>query len=205
MRALVTACLLVCAAAACTPEPPPARDGGLAFLPAQRTDAFVAGVAIPLPDGGAAVLYRSQPPPEADAGAVPPATGAIPMVAAEALLADGSAQPLARDGVTTVEPSARFRVEVGARLPDARLALLDAQDAMVPSDGTVEATATTRFTLAPAAPLRPGSSYTLRLEGAEGRLLGVEDGGTYEPVSLSLRTPGAAPAPARKAKRRRGR
>jgi hypothetical protein len=74
---------------------------------------------------------------------------------------------------------------------------------MVAGDDTVEATATTRFTLAPTAPLRPGSSYTLRLEGAEGRLLRAEDGGAYEPVSLAMRTPGAAPA--RKAKRRRGR
>jgi hypothetical protein len=101
-----------------------------------------------------------------------------------------------------VEPSARFRVEVATRLAEARLSLLDAQDAMVAADGTVEAAATTRFTLAPAAPLRPGSSYTLRLDGSEERLLRAEDGRTFGPVSLALRASGEPPPPPRKAKRR---
>lgn len=191
MRAPTTSLLL--ALAACTPEPPPPRDGGLAFLP------------VPLPDGGAAVLLRS--PGQADGGE-PGSHGAagLPLLSAEAILPDGSIQPLSRDGTATaVEAAARFRVEVGARLPEARLSLLDAQDAMVAADGAVEARDTTRFTLAPAAPLRPGSSYTLRLEGAEGRLLAAEDGGSFEPLSLPLRTAGAPPAPARKAKRRRPR
>jgi hypothetical protein len=188
VRAAVATPLLALAIA-CTPQPPPRRgaDGGLA--------AEVAPVPAPGPEAEAA-----------DGG--PTGTGApavLPLLSAEAVLPDGSALPLSRDAVTAVDPSARFRLEVGARLSLARLSLLDGQDAMVPSDGTTEATATTRFTLAPSAPLRPGSSYTLRLEGAEGRLLMGQGGGTWEPVSLALRTTGAAPAPQRKAKRRRGR
>ncbi len=191
MRPAFTAFLLTSAAATCTPQPPP-PDGGLAFLPEQHTD-FVFTVTTERPD-------RSATP---DAGTATPAP--LPLLSTEAVLPDGSAQPLARDGVTTVEPSARFRVEVGARLGDARLSLLDAQDAMVAADGTTEATATTRFALAPAAPLRPGSSYTLRLDGAEGRLVRAEDGRSFEPASLAVRASGVPPAPARKAKRKRAR
>ncbi|HEU4385780.1 MAG TPA: hypothetical protein VFR85_20005, partial [Anaeromyxobacteraceae bacterium] len=84
-----------------------------------------------------------------------------------------------------------------------RLSLLDGQDALVPAEAALEAAATTRFMLAPAAPLRPGSSYALRLEGAEGRLLVAEDGQSYEPLTLVLRTSGTAPVPQRKAKRSR--
>ncbi|HZY04440.1 MAG TPA: hypothetical protein VFF02_13165 [Anaeromyxobacteraceae bacterium] len=186
MRAAI-ATPLMALAIACTPQPPPRRgaDGGLAMEGA------------PAPAPG--------PEAEAADGGRAGAPAVLPLLSAEAVLRDGSAVPLSRDAVTAVDPSARFRVEVGARLSDARLSLLDGQDAMVPSDGTTEATATTRFTLAPSAPLRPGSSYTLRLEGAEGRLLAGQGGGTWEPVSLALRTTGAAPAPQRKAKRRRGR
>jgi len=198
--------LLLAAAAACTLEPPPRRpdagaaDGGLALLPERHTD-FVFTVAREHLDGGAAVAFQTSPGPDADAGAAPPASAALPLLSAEAVLPDGSAAPLARDGVTTVAPSARFRVEVGARVPDARLSLLDAQDAMVAGDGTIEATATTRLALTPSAPLRPGSSYTLRVDGAEARLVRAEDGRAFEPASLALRTSGEPP-PARKAKRR---
>ena len=174
----------------CTPEPPPGRpdagaiDGGLAFLPERHTD-FVLAVTRDLPDGGFAIVLLGSPAP--DAGA-PAAAGALPLLSAEAVLPEGSALPLSRDGVTSVEPSARFRVEVAARLAEARLSLLDAQDAMVAADGTVEATATTRFTLAPAAPLRPGSSYTLRLDGSEERLVRAEDGRSFECDGERFRT-----------------
>jgi hypothetical protein len=194
----------------CTPEPPPARpdagaaDGGLAFLPGAHTD-FVFTIELARPDGGSTAIFESPRGREADAGAAPATAASLPLLSAEAVLPDGSAQPLARDGVTTVLPSARFRVEVSARLADARLSLLDAQDAMVAADGTTEATATTRFALTPAAPLRPGSSYTLRLDGTEGRLVRAEDGRSFEPVSLAVRASGEPAAPSRKAKRPRRR
>ncbi len=198
--------LLLALMTGCPPEPPArpdggSADGGLAFLPGRHTD-FVFTVARDLSDGGVAVVFQSTPGRDADAGTAPPAAGALPLLSAVALLPDGAALPLTRDGVTSVEPPTRFRVEVAARLPDARLSLLDAQDAMVAADGTVEIAATARFTLTPTAPLRPGSSYTLRLDGAEGRLVRAEDGRSFEPLSLALRTSGEAPPPARKAKRR---
>ncbi len=199
--------LLLAALAGCTPEPPPPRpeaglaDGGLAFLPERHTDLVVTATR-GQPDGASTVIFQS--PRGSDAGAAPP-VAALPLLSAEAVFPDRSALPLARNGVTTVAPSARFRVEVTARLADGRLSLLDAQDAMVPADGTTEAGATTRFTLTPAVPLRSGSSYTLRLDGAEGRLVGAEDGRSFEPVSLTLRVSGEPPAPARRAKRPRRR
>ena len=208
MRTAAAASLLLLAAmSGCTPEPPPARpdagaaDGGLAFLPAAHTD-FVFTLDA-RPDGGSTVIFESPRGRQADAGAAPATAASLPLLSAEAVLPDGSAQPLARDGVTTVEPSARFRVEVSARLAEARLSLLDAQDAMAAADGTVEAAATTRFTLTPAAPLRPGASYTLRLDGAEERLVRAEDGRSFEPVSLAVRASGDAPP--RKVKRARRR
>ncbi|HYQ80396.1 MAG TPA: hypothetical protein VEP68_02785 [Anaeromyxobacteraceae bacterium] len=173
-------------AVACTPEPPP-RPGG---------DGGPAPEVAPAPSGPQAAASGGEP-------ARPATPAVLPLLSAEAVLPDGSALPLSRDAVTAVDPSARFRLEVGARLTEARLSLLDAQEAMVAADGAVEAAATTRFTLTPAAPLRPGSSYTLRLEGAEGRLLSAEGGGTWEPLSLALRTSGALPAPQRKGKRGR--
>lgn len=190
MRPAFTAFLLASAAAACTPQPPPPPDAG----------PTLAAESLPgVPDEGP---HAGTPDAGGSAPAAEPTAPGLPLLSAEALLPDGSAQPLWREGVTTVDASARFRVEVGARIPDARLSLLDAQDAMVAADGIVEIAASARFTLTPAAPLRPGSSYTLRLDGAEGRLVRAEDGRSFEPLSLALRTSGKAPPPARKAKRR---
>lgn len=198
--------LLLAWMAGCTPELPArpdagGADGGLAFLPERHTE-FAFAATRESPDGGADGLPLGSRALEADAGAAP---ATLPLLTAEAVLPDGSARALSREGVTAIDPSARFRLEVAARLLEARLSLLDAQDAMVASDGTTEASASTRFALTPAAPLRAGSSYTLRLDGAGGRLLRAEDGRSFEPVSLSLRTSGETPAPPRKAKRRRSR
>ncbi|HET9598684.1 MAG TPA: hypothetical protein VFP65_24125 [Anaeromyxobacteraceae bacterium] len=110
-----------------------------------------------------------------------------------------------REGVTTVDPAAAFRVEVPARLTDGRLALLDEADAMVGSTGTTELGGSfTRYRLTPAEALRPGSRYRLRLEGAVTREAHDAAGRSYGPVVHELRTSGerpAAPAP----KRRRSR
>ncbi len=57
---------------------------------------------------------------------------------------------------------------------------------MVPVQGTVELATTTRFALAPSEPLRPGSSYTLRLEGATRREAHDSDGRAYLPAALRL-------------------
>ncbi len=205
MRAVTAATLLALGAlAGCVPERSPgspdagARDGGLAFLPERHTD-FSLGIQGDLPDG--AVSFPGAA--EADAGGATPAP--LPLLSMEAVLPDGSALLLARDGISVVEPQTTFRAEVSARLEGARFSLLDARDAMVAADGTTEAAATTRFTLRPAAPLRPGSSYTLRLDGAEGRLLRDDRGRAFEPVSLALRVSGEPPAPPRRIRRARRR
>lgn len=195
--ATVASLLLLAGIAACTPQPPPARPdagdagGGTTFLPEQRSDL---APAVERQDGG-----------DPDAGAGAASAPMLPLLSAEAVLPDGSSLPLSRDGVTAIDPRASFRVEVSARLEDTRLSLLDARDAMVPGDGTTEAGSSTRFTLTPAAPLRPGSSYTLRLDGDEGRLVRAQGGRSFEPVSLALRVSGEPPAPPRKARRPRRR
>ncbi len=209
MRTATAASLLALGAlAGCAPERSPGLldagppDGGLAFLPERHTD-FLLSVRPDLPDGGEAVSLEGPRAPEADAGVAAPAP--LPLLSVEAVLPDGPALSLARDGISVVEPQTRFRAEVSARLDGARFSLLDARDALVAADGTTEAAATTRFTLTPAAPLRPGSSYTLRLDGAEGRLLRDEGGRAFEPVSLALRVSGEPPAPSRRGRRSRRR
>ena len=67
--------------------------------------------------------------------------------------------------VPVVDPGATFEVELPARLPDARVVLLDAADAHVACRGRRELGVTTRLALAPAAPLVAGSRYALRVEG----------------------------------------
>ncbi len=157
----------------------------------------------------------SRPAGLADAGALAPASATLlreessprpmPVVSAEALAADAGF-PLAREGVTAVEPGSTFRLEVAVQVDDARLVLLDEQDAMVPAQGTTEAAATSRFTLVPSEPLRPGSNYTLRLEGAVRREAHDPAGRAYLPVAMRLRTTGdRPPAGAKKSRRARRR
>ena len=75
-----------------------------------------------------------------------------------------------------MDPAATFEVELSARAVDARLVLVDAREDLVAATGAREVSAGTRLTLAPAAPLVPGSRYALRLDGAAGREL-HDDGG----------------------------
>jgi hypothetical protein len=106
-----------------------------------------------------------------------------------------------------VEPSATFQVRVRARTEEARLVLADAQGAMVPSSGSTEVALDTEFQLAPTEPLRPGSSYVLRLEGLAGRIVRDVNGRGYEPVTFRVLVTGRQdPVPARRkaARHRRG-
>lgn len=136
----------------------------------------------------------------------------VPLVAAVALApaseAAAAGAPLARDGESLVDPSATFRVEVGVPLAGARLALYDAQEALVTSDGLAEiGSAGSRFTLSPRPPLRPGSRYVLRLEGASEREIRDLSGLSYRPLTFPLRTTGEPPPdpPPRKRKPRKAR
>ncbi len=170
--------------AACTP-PSPAPGGA----PAGPTGAT--GPAAPAPTG-----------PPALSGPSP-----LPGLAAEARIpTGGAAVPLDLAGAS-VDPGATFEVRVSAPVRGARLVLLDAQDAMVPSGSEVESGPVSRFTLVPLEPLRPGSRYQLRLEGVESRLVRGDDGRTYEPTAIPIATTGEPPAkpPPRKTGKKRSR
>jgi hypothetical protein len=117
---------------------------------------------------------------------------------AEARAPDG-ASPLRVEGITPVSPESRFEVAVSIRAPEARLQLLDARDAVVPSSGSTVVSEETRFSLAPDEPLRPGAQYSLRLEGLRSSAVAAADGRTFRPLALRVRAGGAAaPTPARR-------
>jgi hypothetical protein len=122
---------------------------------------------------------------------------------------DGAGETaLHKDGESLVAPGARFRLDLAAPLADARLSLYDAQEALVASEATTEiGSQSSRFTLAPARPLRPGARYALRIEGASGKELHDLGGSAYRPLALSLRVVGdpPPPAPARRKSHRRQR
>jgi hypothetical protein len=77
--------------------------------------------------------------------------------------------------------------------PDARLSLLEPGDAMIPSAGAREVGTTTTLTLQPAAPLRPGTTYRLRVDGAATRELKAKDGAVRGPVDLPILAAGDPP------------
>ena len=113
---------------------------------------------------------------------------------------------MARDGSTTLDPDAAFRVEIPVHLTDGRMALHDEQDAMVASSGTTEIGASwTRYRLVPEVPLRPGTSYALWVDGAITREAHDPSGRAYGPVVLRLKTTGVRPATPAKKKRGRPR
>jgi hypothetical protein len=112
---------------------------------------------------------------------------------------------LSPEAEVAIDPRATFEVVVAARLVDARLVLFDAQDALVPSDGSTELASHTRFTLSPAQPLRPGAAYRLRLEGLARREVRDSRGGLHEAVDLRFRTTGTPPPAQRKPAPSRGR
>ncbi len=171
--------LLLALALGCAPRP-----GAPAPAAAPGASTAVVGA-----DGGASAL---------DGGA-----RLLPLLAAEAFLPGGEVVPLSRDMPTPVAPGSGFRVLVGAELSDGRLAVLDSADAAVPSAGTVEIGVSSRFTLTPTEPLRPGSSYLLRLDGAASRDVHGSRGETFAPLMLQIRTIGDPPPPARHGRARR--
>jgi hypothetical protein len=121
---------------------------------------------------------------------------ALPVVWAEARASDG-ASALQAEGITAVARDSTFEVAVGVRAPEARLQLLDAKDAVVPSSGSTLVADETRFRLAPDEPLRPGAEYSLRLEGLRASGVASSDGRTFQPLALRVRVAGAAAPPPR--------
>ncbi len=97
---------------------------------------------------------------------------------------------------TVVDPAASFEVELSSGSSDARIVLLDGRDALVAANSSREVgAARTRLTLAPAAPLTPGSRYLLRVDGAATRELHDSAGRAYEPIAHPLLAAGSPPPP----------
>jgi hypothetical protein len=156
------------------------------------------------PDGGAREGENpatAPPGPTAAPTPAPTPTAApapVPVTAA-VVVVGGQEVALARGDVTLVDPGASYRVEVGVHLVDGRLALHDEQDAMVASTGTTEATGSaTVYRLTPVEPLRPGSSYTLVVDGAVTREAHDASGAAHAPFVAKLKTTGERPAPPKK-------
>jgi hypothetical protein len=110
-------------------------------------------------------------------------------------VAASSRIPLAPGAEAMVDPRATFELELSVRTSDARLVLVDAHDDFVAASSSREVGASTRLTLAPAAPLVPGSRYALRLDGVSARALHDEAGRGYEPLTLPLLAAGTPPPP----------
>lgn len=147
----------------------------------------------PEPAGATATTAPTATPTTAPTPAAPAAM--VPVTVAAAVVA-GQDVPLTRDGVTRVDPGASFRVEIAAHLVDGRLALHDAQDAMVASTGTAEVGGEgTRYRLTPVEALTPGSGYTLVVDGAVTREAHDTAGRAYGPFLAKLETTGEKPPP----------
>jgi hypothetical protein len=123
----------------------------------------------------------------------PAAAAAIAILRAAVAVEPAARLPLVAGSEIVVHPAATFEVELAARTPDARLVLVDAREDLVPASGTRELAAGTRLTLAPSAPLVPGSRYALRLDGAADRDLHDESGRAFAPVTLPLLAAGVPP------------
>jgi hypothetical protein len=157
--------------------------------------------------GMTAALLACKPPPAPPAP--PPAAPAAapleeklpPNVAG--LLEEGvvlepgdRALPLLGEGPVVVDPGSRFRVVLRRRLPDARLVLLDAADAIVAAEGGRVLGEGTTLTLAPSRRLAAGGLYVLRVDGTATREVHDEKGNAFLPLSAPVT---AAGAPARAA------
>ena len=141
------------------------------------------------------------------ASAPPASTAAAPLPLRSATALGPAARVPLQPGTEAmvVDPASRFEIELGAALPDARLVLLDAQDAVVPSTGSREVGSATKLALAPTAPLTPAARYLLRVDGAATREVHDAQGRSYAPLVVPLLAAGTPPAPEQKAKgKRRG-
>jgi hypothetical protein len=138
--------------------------------------------------------------------AVPATSPILELKGCAALAVIGAAlTPLDGAGETTVHAKATFRVELPPALADARLSLLDAGDAMVPSSGTREVGQATVLTLAPAVALPPGAHLRLRVDGAATRELHAADGRRFGPLEWLVVVAGETEpkkSPGKKGKRR---
>lgn len=119
---------------------------------------------------------------------------------AVALESGGATLPLKVEAETVIDPGARFRVVLTVVSDDARLLLLDANDAVVAGEGAHELGQATTLTLAPSAPLVAGRRYTLRIDGASTRELHGASGKAFTPAWFKILVAGTPPPPEPKEK-----
>ena len=199
----LVAAVLACDRSVAPVSTPP--DAAAATPPAEVADAAVSAVPPPASPATSATPAASAADGGTPSPAVPVAAAPAPeptrVTAAVARVGTQEA-PLQRGGVTTIDPVAAFELTVPVHLADGRLALHDEADAMVASTGTTElGESTSRYRVVPDEPLRPGSRYVLRLDGAVTREPHGLDGRAYAPVVLQLQTSGERPAAASRKKR----
>jgi hypothetical protein len=163
------------------PEPAPPAP---AAAPAPPTD-FVVTVST---DATGGAPPAAAPPPS-------PPTPATEILRGATAIEPTQRIPLAPGAEVVVDPQATFEVELSARVADARILLVDARDDMVPAAGSRELSAGTRLTLAPSAPLVPGSRYALRIDGAAERELHDQAGRAFSPLTLPILAAGTPPPP----------
>lgn len=217
-RNALTLAALTAALLACSPSAPPAPAPALppsapstAVEPAPPAATAGATTGAPGPAGAPpsqSAGTSAGVPPEATAGTTTAARLAAPVSAppvevleAQALI-PGAATPLRQGEQITVDPGATFRVVLKGTYPAARLSLLDGADAMLAGAGGREAGPSTTVTFQPAAPLKPGSAYRLRVDGATTREVVASDGTARAPVELGVLAAGEPPPePQRKTKR----
>lgn len=163
----------------------------------QRGEAEVspAGVAPSTSPGPDSIATSSPGAGSPGSTARPPSPAATAILRSAAALEPAARIALTPGGEVVVHPAATFEVELSARVADARLVLVDARDDLVPASGSRELAAATRLTLAPTAPLVPGSRYVLRLDGATDRELHDDAGRAFSAVSLPLLAAGSPPPP----------
>jgi hypothetical protein len=191
----ILASILALAVAACgsqTSPPPPAAtliDAPAPALAATPPPVALTETATPSPVAIAAATTTDAPAAPVE----PPSS--LKLVKELVAVEPTGELPLLRDAETVVDPASTFRVVLSARIADARLLLLDADDAAVPAKETREVGTVTTLTLAPASPLRPGSRYALRLDGARTRDLHDEAGAAHAPFTLPVLAAGTPPPP----------
>lgn len=213
MRTGPLAAACACLLAACRAEPPaappaapPAGASGVTATSAEATiPAAAAGTtaatgpaataaAMAEATSGAPAGTTTTPERPAPAARLPAPVEAPTVPVQEAVaLVPGATTALTPGTQTTVDPAATFRVVLQGAFPDARLSILDPGDAMLAAGGAREVGATTALTLQPAAPLRPGTAYRLRVDGATTRELRAADGTPRAPVELPLLAAGDPP------------
>lgn len=146
-------------------------------------------------DGGGSQEEEAPPPP-------PPAPGALP--ARVEVRTEAHTLPLEPgDQPTRLPLDVSFELRSDHAFPDLRLRLFDEAQRLVPGEESAVVGEGTRATLRPGAPLIPGTTYKLVVDGQAGRELVDAAGERFAPEIFSFRTEGEKPPPP--PARRRGR